>query len=207
LGRREPASSDILSGAAAVDDEVSERVHVCTAIMRRHFAIHEAGHAIVAIRVRLPFESLKLTVTEGELLRVGQSLGHTSGTTRPLLNRQPTIADVPRLQRNTERRIIAAYAGYHAERLYCPQFASTEGCEEDFERAQEWFTDFYSAAMPDRIRVLMLNNLEKRAIKYLQEPAVADALHRVAEVLLERGDVAYKDAQRIYLECKKPRSP
>lgn len=72
-------------------------------------AHHEAGHAVVAMRMGLKFKRVTILASPEE-----GSLGYVLGASEPLWFR-PDVELTRRVQKRIKRKIIAGFAGQHAE--------------------------------------------------------------------------------------------
>lgn len=179
-------------GAADVSDEDSKMV-----------AVHEAGHALIAVHEDIPVQSVTI-------------MGTTSGA-GGLTMMDPTNKHYFR-KSDYEKQIKVSYGGRAAEQLAFGADMVTTGASADIRKATELIKsasanygfNLYDSAThaPVVYKTLAQGNLEKAANKYYAEAIEIlknniYALKAIAKELLDNGTISGDKVKEIYEKYKK----
>src|ERR1700722_13727258 len=125
-------------------------------------AIHEAGHAVVALAVGVP-------LAEATIVPEGDFLGHVFA---PSGARYWQDGDDGCLRELVEADCIVSLAGGVAERLLLPAPFDRRGCSSDYRNVREWLRKW------ELCRGAIMRRTERLVRRH------AEAIERVAEALI-----------------------
>ena len=149
-------------------------------------AYHESGHAVAASMLGRPFTRVSIQPD-------GITLGRCSFR-RPGPWFRPEVKMTRRTRERIEERIVISLAGPHSQTRFTGEFDEL-GAREDFGRALE-LAEHVTGGDDEESRAYV-EWLTRRTVRLMRQPQFWPAVESLAGALLERGEIAYRDARKI----------
>ena len=207
-----------------IGEEIEERKRETTDDLTKEYAYHEAGHVGMALVMRKKFSYVTIEPGKDSRGFVMMSADRT-GTHRQLFvaakggaYRERTSEELRDEGDNIERRILVLVAGYVSSRiLYHGDAARDDDAQrERFQRHSEGASDDYQTAYrfaevliePCHRRrfsagynepEMIVYALESHAYVVLKHPQVWAGVQRLAELLLQKPRIGYKEARSVFI--------
>jgi len=169
-------------------------------------AIHEAGHAVAAMRLRMPIDRVTLdrkgggrAVFSPRFFSIRTILKDTEGT-----GRFATASEIEQMKAAKERAfaqkgLISLFAGMAAERAFNPgtdEKAIQECGAGDLAEARRIARKFFRVSKEDM--PLFLEKFDQKARKMLEDISLKIVLLDIARELDKRGQITARDCRKAY---------
>ncbi len=155
-------------------------------------AYHEAGHAVAAYELRLPFRYVTI-IPDEEKMTLGHIIYRGFGP-----DFHPEYDTSPRIRRKLDRAIICSLAGDAAEFIHRGRH-NVRGAQGDLDSAVSYIL-YLTGSAEDASRYL--TDLSARARDLLGAPTTWVGVAALAMELIEQKHIGYHKARKIIADAK-----